>query len=98
MDDDRPAGGVGNADLDQGAVAGGADEHGEAVVYVSHADWVAEGVAHVVIGDAVLAGVWRDVWHTQPSYLAARMTASYLAEHGLSPEASQRVQSIPAWA
>src|SRR5690349_5151713 len=57
----------------------GADEHREIVVQVSDTDRVAEGVAHVVIGDAVLAGARRDVWHTQPSYLAASRPASYLA-------------------
>src|SRR6266487_2932086 len=93
VDDDRACIAVGDAHLEQGAVAGRADEHREIVVQFSDLDRVAEDVAHVVIGDAVLAGARRDVWHTQPSYLAARMTASYLAAHAALPAVSHRPPS-----
>src|SRR6266567_3516601 len=41
---------------------------------------------HVLIVGTVLAGAWCDVWHTQPSYLAAGPVASYLAPHRVAAE------------
>jgi hypothetical protein len=71
MNDDWASIAVGHADFEQRAISGWAYDHGEAVSEIGGADRIAQRMAHVVIGDAMLAGAGRDVWHTQPSYLAA---------------------------
>jgi hypothetical protein len=63
------------------AVTCGSDEHGQAVVQVGDAERVAEGMAQVIVADAMLAGARRNIWRMPPSYLAARMATSYLAVH-----------------
>jgi hypothetical protein len=81
VDDDRASATVGYADLQESAVTCGSDEHGQAVVQVGDAERVAEGMAHVIVADAMLAGGRRNIWRMLPSYLAARMATSYLAVH-----------------
>src|SRR5690349_25116619 len=52
---------VGHADLHESAVTCGSDEHGQALVQVDDAERVAEGMAHVIVADAMLAGARRNI-------------------------------------
>ncbi len=61
MDDDQSAVTLDDPDLEQPASRVGTDDHGEAIVEVEHADWMIESVQHVLLPNAVLAGVRRDV-------------------------------------
>ena len=72
MDDDRAVGTGDHTDLQQVPGGVGANEHRQAVIEVIDEDWVVEGVDHVVVADAVLAGARGDQWSIPVSQVLAQ--------------------------
>jgi hypothetical protein len=84
MDDEVDAFGGCYADLEQASRTIRADQHRE-VVQLEHADWVAVGVEHVVIGNPVLPGACQDCRiHSISTYLDSRSAGRMLATAPIS--------------
>lgn len=83
MDDDRTVGAVDHPDLEEVASGVGADEHHESFVEVVDEHWLVEGVEHVAVVDAVLAGAGCDQRRIHLHKLACGAVCRKLGLHGL---------------
>lgn len=89
MDDEQPVEvlGLDEADLQEAAIAGRANEHGHVVGLVDDADRVSVRVEDVLVGDAALAGAREDDGSTgtKISFNPGRYKVSFNGGPGILP-------------